>query len=178
MCSAWWPNDSRSGEGAHLPHAGRAEYPRARLERCPGRAHIIDHHYREAAQLGASLSQGEGPAHVPMTLRRREFRLGGRVACPPKRVARGHSQTARQIGSLVEPALSTPGGMERNRHHALGCRQQVGAAFAHQPGEGISERSPSLVFDGVHDGAQCPVVVADRTGSIDGTGRTTTSRAE
>ena len=110
--------------------------------------------------------QREGAADVTVTTRGRKpgLRPGGTVTA--KGPADRHAQMAREVGGLIEPALAPPRRVERHRNRPVGARQHVGAADAHQFGQRPRQRSPSFVFQRVHDRAQRAVVPADGARAI------------
>ncbi len=73
----------------------------------------------------------------------------------------------REIGRLVESAVSAPRRVQRNGNGAVCARQDAGAALAHQRAERTRQRSASVVLQRVDDRAQRAVVLADRPRAID-----------
>jgi len=107
-----------------------------------------------------------------MTLRRGKPGLHPGRSRPAKRLPNRYADVARQIRGLIEPALAPPRRVKRHRNRPVGARQHVRAAEAHQFGQRLRQRSPSFVFERVHDRAQRAVICADGTRAIHPAGAT------
>ena len=191
-CSARSCHDSRCRKRADFPHAGLFEHSRACIERGARRADVVyqDHdrpfepaflHWRwgptpapqRGCRAGGPGMAGGAPevnrkssTDVSVTARGRKFSLRPRSAVTAEGRADWHAQVAREVGGLVESALSPPRRVERHRNRPIGARQHIGAADAHQFGQRLSQCSPPFIFERVHDRAQRAVVLADGTRAI------------
>jgi hypothetical protein len=77
-------------------------------------------------------------------------------------------QVAREVGRLVESAGAPARAVEWHRHGAPRPVEQRAASLAHQPGERLRQRSSSVVFERMDNGAQRAGVFPDRPCVIDG----------
>jgi hypothetical protein len=160
-------HDSSSRKRAHLRDPGLLQRPRARFQRRAGRAHIVDHHDNRAGECGGRAGGRERLAHVAMPTARGQAGLGRGGAHAAQRRHHRNPHVAREIRGLVEAAVPAARCVQRHRNGAGRAGEHVATALAHQPAERPGKRSPSLVLQGVDDGAQRAVVGANRPRAID-----------
>ena len=167
-CSARWRHDSRCRKRAHFHYAGLLEHPRARIERRACRADVVYQDHDRPFEIAAGAPEGnrKSSADVRVAASGRKFSLRPGSAVTAEGRADWHAQVAREVGGLIESALSPPRRVERHRNRPIGAGQHVGAADAHQFGQRPRQRSSPFVFERVHDRAQRAVVCADGTRAI------------
>lgn len=103
-----------------------------------------------------------------MPLRRGKLHLRSRHAIAAERLDDRQTEAAREIQRLIEPALSTPAGMERHRDDDVRVAQEVGTRDPHSYRQRAPDGSPALILERVDDLAQRAVVEADGAPAIDG----------
>ena len=171
-------DDTGGSESSDFDDTSLFQDARARFERRTGRAHIVNQHDSRVPQHCAGARDGERIAYVPMTLRSGQAGLSRRCAFAPQRADRRQANVPREVGGLIEPALTAPRRVQRHRDDHCGAIQHFHPALPHQVGEGTGERAAAFVLEGVNDRTQRPVVRADRPRAIDEPARPATTWAQ
>ena len=160
-------HDSCGRKSAHFRDPAFLECARARFERGPRRAHIIDEHHDSSSERPGGPRRNKGAAHVAVAAASRQAGLRRRRADAPKSRADRDAQLPREIGGLIEAPFPSPRRVERHRDGGVDAFQKIPASIAHQRGQRAGKRSPSVVLQRVDDGPERPFVGADRAGPID-----------
>ena len=152
MFSMPFAHDSRGCKRAHDRDSLLFEHSRARVQRCAGRADIVDQHDNPSSKSGYARRGQKRAAHVLLPLRGGEIGLNGSCAHAAQYPRDGKPNVAREVVRLIETALTTACAMERHRHGTGGSVEDLGSSLAHERSEGPSEGAVRVVFQSVHDG--------------------------
>jgi hypothetical protein len=96
-----------------------------------------------------------------------KIRLRGRRPASPKNSNDWEAKLSSEIGRLVEAACASAAAMERNRHDDVCAVEDLLTVLAQLSSKRPCQRSPAIVLQRVHNGAERSFVRADGATACD-----------
>ena len=136
----------------------------ARFQRRASGAHIVNQQHGFPPNRGiakSALPYREGPGDVRATPIGRKLDLSARCATPAKSFHHRRAQVTRDFVSLIESAPVFASPMQRDRHDAVGVRDDLSTSMTHLSGERHCKRQPAGILERVDDLSQRSFVFAN-----------------
>src|SRR5262245_24367589 len=115
--------DSGCCKRSHLARSSFHQHAGTRLQRRPGRAHVVHEDDAETSERSWSPGEDEGVANVGVPFLGRESRLRAGVSPPPEQIADWKAEPGCQFAGLVEAASPLTAPVQRDRNGEIRAAQ-------------------------------------------------------